>query len=183
MHLVFRFATDSKVLLVQDFEFLPGKGTREYTSPVFEVRGVRPVPLAIKTTADLRNNWVYLDMTLVEEKSGEAWKIGREVSFYEGVDDGESWSEGSRQDSARLAKVPPGRYYLDIDLEGDPRASRVAGRVTVTRDPPDWTNYFLALFGLMLFPIFAWWRASRFEARRWAESDHPPSSGDDDDDD
>ena len=97
MHLVFRFATDSKVLLVQDFEFLPGKGTREYTSPVFEVRGARPVPLAIKTTADLRNNWVYLDMTLVEEKSGEAWKLGREVSFYEGVDDGESWSEGSRR--------------------------------------------------------------------------------------
>ena len=183
VHLVFRFATDSKVLLVQDFEFLPGKGTREYTSPVFEVRGARPVPLAIRTAADLRNNWVYLDMTLVEEKSGEAWRLGREVSYYEGVDDGESWSEGSRQDSARVARVPPGRYYLDIDLEGDPRGSRVAGRVTVTRDPPDWTNWFLAVFGLMLVPLFAWWRASRYEARRWAESDHPPASSDDDDDD
>jgi hypothetical protein len=136
----------------------------------------------MKTDASVNNSWVYLDMTLVDEKSGDTWKLGREVSFYHGVDDGESWSEGGPEDSARVARVPPGRYYLDIDLEGDPRGSRVAGRVTVTRAPPDWTNWFLAVFGLLLFPLFAAWRASRFEARRWAESDHVPVSSDDDDD-
>jgi len=182
VHLVFRLGTDANVLLAQDFEFLPGKGAREYTSPVFEVRGVRPVPIAITTSADVNNSWVYLDMALVEERSGESWKLGREVSYYQGVDDGESWSEGSRQDRARVTRVPPGRYYLDIDLEGDPRGSRVRGSVTVRRDPPDWTNYFLALGALMLFPVLAWRRSAKFEARRWAESDHAPSAAEDDDD-
>ena len=91
-------------------------------------------------------------MTLVEEKTGESWQLGREVAYYAGVDDGESWSEGGRDDQARVARVPPGRYYLDIDLEGDPRGSRVSGRIVVTRDPPDWTNYFLALVRARALP-------------------------------
>jgi len=182
VHLVFRFAADSKELLAQPFEFVPGKGARETTSPVFEVRGSRPVPLAISTVANLSNNWVYLDMTLVEETTGASWKLGREVAYYQGVEGGESWSEGSPSDDARVARVPPGRYYLDIDLEGDSRGSRVIGQVRVTREAPDWTNWFLAVAALSLFPLFAWWRGSKFEAKRWAESDHAPAASDDDDD-
>jgi len=47
---------------------------------------------------------------------------------------------------------------------------------TVFRDVPSWSNFFLALLGLLLFPMLVRWRAWAFERSRWAESDHHSSS-------
>jgi len=183
LQVFFALGADTRVLLKQPFEYAPGRPAGTITTPPFEVRGVRPVPLAVRTVASVNNSWVFLGMTLVEQNTGATYQLGREVSYYHGSSGGESWSEGSQKDDARVASLPPGTYYLEIEPEGDLRGHAVAGWVEVFRDPPDWTNLLIALGVLLFFPLAAWWRSAAFERRRWAESDYAPSGDDDDDDD
>jgi hypothetical protein len=135
----------------------------------------------VRTVTNASNSWVYLDVTLIEKDTGRTYQLGREVSYYYGSSGGESWSEGDNSDRARVAALPPGTYYMEIEASGDPRGRSVAGRVEVFRDPPDWTNLVLVVLMLALFPIGVWWRSSAYESRRWAESDYAESDDDDDD--
>lgn len=184
LQVFFTLGADSRVLHSQQFNFMPGRDAGAIITPPFEVRGTRPAPLAIRTVADVNNSWVFLGMTLIEKNTGATYQLGREVSYYYGSSGGESWSEGDQDDRARVASLPPGTYYLEIEPEGEARGRPVSGRVDVFRDPPDWTNFVIALLVLLAFPILVSWRAAAFERRRWAESDYAPSSdGDDDDDD
>lgn len=179
----FRLGADTRLLQSQQFNFVPGRGASTIVTPPFELRGTKPVPLAVRSVADVNNSWVYLNVTLIEKNTGATYQLGREVSYYHGSSGGESWTEGDQADRARIASVPPGTYYLEIEPEGEARGRMVSGRVDVFRDPPDWTNFVIALVILGLFPVRALWRSAAFERRRWAESDYAPASGGSDDDD
>jgi len=177
------FVSDTRILHSEPFQYTPGRGARTLVTPPFELRGTRPVPVAIRSKTNASNSWVYLDMTLIEKNTGRTYRLGREVSYYYGSSGGESWSEGDRQDRARVAELPPGTYYLEIEASGATRGRSVSGRIEIFRDPPDWTNVIIVIVVLALFPLAAWWRSAAFERRRWAESDYAPSGDDDDDDD
>jgi hypothetical protein len=71
-----------------------------------------------------------------------------------------------------LPTVPPGRYFLRIEAEGDRTASPVRYRVRVVRDVSTSLWFMIALGLIAAPPILATWRAATFERRRWQESDH-----------
>jgi len=118
----------------------------------------------------LNNNWLHLHLTLIPEE-GAAYDFGREISYYQGVDEGERWSEGSLSDEAVLPAVPAGKYYLRIEPESS--APRVDYTIQIYRDVPQWSIFGLALGALCFLPLLLKWRSRRFEAARWAESDPP----------
>lgn len=167
----------------QTFIFDAETKGKTLTSEPFALSG-RASNIVIRTDTNLDNNWIYLDLALIERDTGPSYAISREIGFYQGVDEGERWSEGDASDEAVLSEIPAGIYYLSIDAELPPSSPTVTGTFTVFRDVPSWTNFFLALLGLLIVPFIFGWRARAFERARWSESDHGPSgkgeAGDDD---
>jgi hypothetical protein len=144
----------------------------------FEVRD-KPRKLTVRNTTSLDNNWIGLDMLLVNKTTGAAWPAARELSFYQGYDDGH-WTEGSNEDEVVFLDVPPGTYYLSLDPDMAPeKPVPVRDTVEVFSGGTGWSNFVMVMIFLVIFPIFTRLRQAAFEAGRWAESDHAPvSSGD-----
>jgi ribosomal protein S27E len=175
----------SKQAFVQNFVFDPRPAQdASLVTPVFELDG-RATAVEIETTANLDNQWMFVGYALVNDDTGQAFEFARDLSYYHGYEDGESWTEGSPIDTVTLPTIPAGRYFLRIEPEGDRTAPPVQYRVRVLRDVSTSLWYIIALVLIAVPPILASWRASMFEYRRWQESDHGSggSSEDKDDDD
>ena len=153
-----------------------------FVTDEFELKG-HTSNVEVDTSTDLNNRWIYLNYALINEETGQAFDFGREVSYNHGYDSDGSWSEGGQNDSVAVPSVPPGRYYLRVEPEGDPSYGVTYYSVTVKRDVPQYSFYGLALLALLAPAILLTWRTLTFEHLRWAESDHPPikfGSSDDD---
>lgn len=168
------------------FDPRPGRDAAIVTR-TFELPG-RTANTVLTVSSNLVNAWVYFNLALISDDTGEALDVGREVSYYAGVEDGESWTEGSTSAEVVLPTVPPGTYYLRVEPEGPELTLPVDYRVRVVRDRPATLWYVLAAVVLAIPPMVASWRAMTFEAQRWNESDSGGddaggSAEDDDDDD
>ena len=150
------------------------RGEASFVTDVFEVKG-HTSNVELTTSTDLNNRWIYLNYALINEDTGQAFDFGREVSYYHGYDSDGSWSEGSANDTVAVPKVPPGRYYLRVEPEGDPgiRGDLLHDHGQAGRAPVQllW-NCSRVLYCLPA--ILLTWRSLSFEHMRWAESDHPP---------
>jgi len=139
--------------------------------------------LEITHEAQVTNNWVSVHMTLVNKDTGESWSADREISYYEGVDGGESWSEGSRSDEFIFTNLPAGTYFIAEEAELDPNIPSIGGQLRVGHAGARWSSLIVLILLLTAFPAFAYYRQKVFEVARWADSDHPlVTSGSDDDD-
>jgi ribosomal protein S27E len=161
-----------KQAFAQNFVF-DSRTAQEATlvTPIFELDG-RPTAVEIETATNLDNQWMFVGYALVNDETGQAFEVARDVSYYHGVEDGESWTEGSPTDTVTLPSVPAGRYFLRIETEGDRTASPLPYRVRVVRDVSTSLWFMVALVLIAVPPILASWRAAKFELRRWQESDH-----------
>jgi hypothetical protein len=156
------------------------RGEASFVTDVFQLKG-HISDLDLKTTADVNNNWIYLNYALINQDTDQAYDFGREVSYYSGYDEDGSWSEGSRADSVVIPSVPPGNYYLRVEPESDFGHGTISYSISASRDVPQASFLGIALLALLIPAGLITWRSMNFEHLRWAESDYGSTGSDDDD--
>ena len=181
IHLALLIAGPGGTLVKQPMTFAPQDDEPKLTRD-FRLGGETP-RLEIANDSNVSNNWLGLNLTLVNKDTGQTWQTAREISRYEGVEDGESWSEGSRSDAVVFRNLPPGTYTLAVEHEMEANSRPLQTELAVSRAGSRWSSLLLLLGLLVAFPIWTRIRKGSFEVKRWADSDHPiVTSGDGDDD-
>ncbi len=164
------FVLGGKTLVDQRVVFAPDRDEPLATQGFSLPDGARN--LVLRHDTDLDNNWLGFGLTLIEKNSGRAWATQGDLAYWHGSDGGESWSEGDRSRELTFRDLPPGDYYFVIDPEiSAEKPVAVADRIRVIGNQPAWSNFFLLLAWLGLFPMFSRYRVAAFEAKRWADSD------------
>lgn len=133
--------------------------------------------LNIELKATLANQWLELPVSLVNEQTGRGFEFTKNIEFYNGVEGGESWSEGSCEASADLSRVPAGRYHLNF-YPFTEKGVAPEIQVTVWQDSALFSNFLLVLTLVLVYPLIQVFRLSAHERSRWENSDYNPYAND-----
>src|SRR5215208_6997013 len=154
-------------------------GTQVFFSEPFELGGRRNI--RIVGESPVQNTWVYLEGDLINDETGVVQSFPIDISYYQGVEDGESWSEGRQSDSAYSSSMPAGRYILRLEGQWERWNQPAPVSIRIEQNVTHGFNLLIALIVLSIGPIVMAIYHIGFERRRWSESMF--GGGDDSDDD
>ena len=156
-------------------------GTQVYFSQPFELAGRRNI--RIVGESPLQNTWVYLEGDLINDETGLVQSFPIDISYYQGVEGGESWSEGDQKDSAYTSAMPGGRYLLRLEGQWEKWQQPATIAIKIEQNVTYGFNLLLALIGLSIGPVIMIIYHVGFERRRWSESMFSGTGEEDDSDD
>ena len=134
----------------------------------FDLKGNRNV--RITASAPVSNSAADLDVDLVNEQSQEIESVNIPVSYYQGVEDGESWSEGGSSNDATISSLPAGKYTLRVEGTLENVQGPLPVAVQVEQNVSRGVNFICALLILLIVPIIGLLRRVSFDSSRWKDS-------------
>ncbi|SHM95461.1 protein of unknown function [Chitinophaga jiangningensis] len=160
----------NKLIMQDSFYINDSTVNKPLLSPSFRFDD-KVTNIEVQVNTDLTNNWCALDLTLVNEVTGEERTIPLETAYYRGVEDGESWSEGDYKQTAFVCSVTPGQYHFVATTATEKAGPTVRADVTVFWDVPTvWNEVILCLLFGGAALVFMKWQQIR-EDERWENSD------------
>jgi hypothetical protein len=109
--------------------------SKEYVSPSFEFTGGAS-PLKIEINAPVDNSWAYTGVSLVNENTSEEQFAEQDIEYYHGNSDGESWTEGTTNESFSFCGVEPGKYHLAFTTSAEERSNYIPPGATYDPNQP-----------------------------------------------
>jgi Domain of unknown function (DUF4178) len=175
MAIVIAVTTRPQKVFEQTFQLDPIKNLDDsqvkFTDP-FELTSRKNV--VVTAAASVDNSWVEIQGDLINQATDESQPFTLPIEYYYGVEDGESWSEGSRSPNVHLSALPAGSYILGLEARWEKFQQPMAVTVRVEQGVFNGGYIVLVLLLLSLFPIVMLIYHWRFEARRWEDSDYSP---------
>ncbi len=130
--------------------------------------------LELELQCPVSNDWISVDVTLTDRETGRTWIETKEIAYYSGTDSDGGWSEGSTTATIRFDGLEKGSYLLELETDRDPaKTDPLPLHLSVHRNSRSLSWFVLTCLLLCFFPLIGIWRTWSFEARRWADSDHP----------
>ncbi|PZR26364.1 MAG: hypothetical protein DI535_14685 [Citrobacter freundii] len=125
--------------------------------------------------AGVNNSWFELNATLVNTDNGKEYSLEKGVEYYEGYSEGEHWTEGSREGTVYLTKIPAGNYFLQLQGTREAPVSYAASPISsffirIKYDVPTYRNLFWSIALLLIWPFAVGYMNHQKEANRWFSS-------------
>lgn len=167
------FTAHSKVVYENSYELDADSKNKTISTELFNLP--RQSNVEISNYASLDNEWLELDMALVNAKDETIKETKQALEYYSGMDyDGYYWKEGDADKDSVFSAVPEGDYRVLIDADFDAYYKRrpVVFRIKIKRDVSNWSNYGFTLLLLILYPAYVTFRHTHLESARWSKSDY-----------
>jgi uncharacterized Zn finger protein (UPF0148 family) len=181
--LAFLVSGSSKQVFSQTVNFAPlpnEDGTQVFFSEPFELSGRRNIKIIAESPVE--NTWVDLEGDLINDETGVVQSFPIGISYYLGVEDGESWTEGEQSDSAYTSSLPAGRYVLRLEGQWERWQQPAVVSIRIEQNVTRGFNLLIALIVLSIGPVIMVIYHIGFERRRWSESMFGGSDDESDDD-
>lgn len=170
LQMVFANLAGDDVIIDQTFDRSSASDSATFHTRSFSLPSSKQ-GVEVKLYAPVDNNWFYAEFALINEDTGEEYNFSHEVEYYHGYDEGK-WSEGSTHGTAFLSAVPGGKYHINI--YPDFSTGLYEFNISAKTDVVFWSNFWVTLLIIAIFPIFYFIRKRMIEAKRWEDSDYSP---------
>lgn len=149
---------------------------KEFTSESFVLKG-GSAPMTIKVATDVDNSWANVNVALVNEKTNDETYASKDIEYYHGYEDGESWSEGSSSEEFNICGVKQGKYHLLVTPMKAPEDGKNSAMQirAVWNEPSNRNVWLIVIFMIVVYIVIRYLRID-FEKKRWEDSSYSPYS-------
>ncbi len=171
----------ARVLTINETHMFTDR-SRDFTSDPFEIPSKTNIEVASYAPVD--NDWAEYGFSLVkqagsgEDTSAETHNMRQAIEYWHGYDSDGYWSEGGQWSTEYFSAVPAGTYRVVYDVDSGlfDKGLPMTMDVRLTRGTTPWSNFFITLALLAIWPAFEWMQRSSFERTRWSNSDFAPDN-------